>query len=275
MLAQKVELIGDALAQGTGADIGIRVLDLGRRKGLRIWFNDLGERHGPVAVLKPYGLKSHHISLEFGSFSAGVLRLISEASMEDLILARALVKSVESVAELDILGQSSDEWKIESGEFRIEAVYRHDASLPYDDEAIIATCKEVITPLMGAMAELIGYDSIDETAVAETPAVEGGISRAVILRRERNPRSRLLCLRIHGTQCSCCGLDPETRYGDAGGIIEVHHQEPLSMLVNPRTYDPETDLVPLCPNCHRAVHTRRPWPLTLKELNECMDSGHA
>lgn len=275
MLARKLDLIAGALAQGTGAAIAVRVLDGGRRKGLRIWFNDLDERHGPVAELKPHGLKSHGISLVFGSFSAQVLEQISNASPEDIQLARSLVKSAAQSAEIDIPGQPSDEWLVRGGGFRIEARYRHDQNLPHEDEAITETCQEVIIPLMAAMAELIGYDVVEDPSASEIPEVEGGLSRATVSRRERNPRNRLLCLRIHGAYCGCCGLDPKSRYGDAGSIIEVHHLEPVSMLEQPRSYDPETDLVPLCPNCHKAVHTRRPWPLTLEELAACMETGHA
>jgi len=275
VLAQKLDLIADALAQGTGATIAVRVLDTGMRKGLRIWFNDLDEKHGPVAELKPHGLKSHHINLGFGTFSARVLEQISNASPEDVQLARSLVRSVARSAEIDIGGQSTDEWLVKDGGFRIEARYRHDQKLPHEDEAISETCREVIIPLMAAMAELIGYDVVEDPAASEIPEVEGGLSRAAVSRRERNPRNRLLCLRIHGAYCGCCGLDPKSRYGDAGSIIEVHHLEPVSMLERPRPYDPEVDLVPLCPNCHRAVHTRHPWPLTLEELVECMEAGHA
>lgn len=275
MLARKLNLIADALAQGTGAAIAVRVLDAGRRKGLRIWFNDLDEKHGPVAELKPHGLKSHGISLGFGSFSSRVMEQISNASPEDIQLARSLVNSVARSAEIDIPGQPRDEWLIQNGDFRIEARYRHDRNLPHKDEAITETCREVIIPLMAAMAELIGYDVVEDPSSSETPDVEGDLSRATVSKRERNPRNRLLCLRIHGVKCGCCGLDPKSLYGDAGSIIEVHHLEPVSMLEYPRPYDPETDLVPLCPNCHRAVHTRRPWPLSLEELASFMETGHA
>ncbi|WP_237630079.1 hypothetical protein [Staphylococcus epidermidis] len=30
--------------------------------------------------------------------------------------------------------------------------------------------------------------------------------------------------------------------------------------------DPETDLVPLCSNCHKMIHRKKAKPLTLEEL---------
>jgi 5-methylcytosine-specific restriction protein A len=124
------------------------------------------------------------------------------------------------------------------------------------------------------MAELIGYDSIEDVANPYAPEAEGAILQSVVLRRERNPRNRLLCLRIHGNCCKACRLKPGSVYGEAGSIIEVHHLEPLANLSVPRTYDPQTHLVPLCPNCHRAVHTRRPVPYTLAELQSFMEFPH-
>ena len=130
-------------------------------------------------------------------------------------------------------------------------------------------CREAIVPLMAAMAELIGYDVIDEED-SEAHACEGAILVSTIRRRERNPRNRLLCIRLHGEKCACCGMEPRSVYGEAGGIIEVHHLEALSLLAAPRPYDPAIDLAPLCPNCHRAVHTRRPMPFSLAELRALM-----
>ncbi|WP_353733593.1 hypothetical protein [Rossellomorea vietnamensis] len=34
----------------------------------------------------------------------------------------------------------------------------------------------------------------------------------------------------------------------------MHHVNPLSTLDEAIEIDPETDLVPVCPNCHRMMH---------------------
>ena len=99
------------------------------------------------------------------------------------------------------------------------------------------------------------------------------VLESVVKRRERNPRNRVLCIRLKGERCAGCGLEPRKSYGSAGAIIEVHHLEPLSLLQAPRPYDPAFDLVPLCPNCHRAVHTRRPVPLSLAELTATREAA--
>jgi len=131
-------------------------------------------------------------------------------------------------------------------------------------EAVARTAGNVMVPLMASMAELIGYDPAEDVV----GDIEGSIIEETIRRRERSPRNRLLCLSIHGHRCAACGFVPDGVYGDARGIMEVHHLEPLGLAELPRKYDPRTDLVPLCPNCHRAIHTRRPVPYTLEELKE-------
>lgn len=272
MIAGKQDLIRKELEDGTGAAIDVAVDQSGLRSGMRIWFTDLDERHGPVAELRPYGLKAHRVTLTFGTYSGGVIRQIATASPEDVQLARALVASIDGAVKVDLHGQDRESWTVTSGGFRLTATIRHEDT-PDDDVAVVQTCREVIVPLMAAMAELIGYNEVQEDNAAEVPAFEGAVLESVVKRRERNPRNRVLCIRLKGEQCAGCGLEPRKSYGSAGAIIEVHHLEPLSLLKAPRPYDPALDLVPLCPNCHRAVHTRRPVPLSLSELTATREAA--
>ena len=265
MIVGKKDLILKELEEGTGAAIAAAVDVSGLRSGLRIWFGDLDQKHGPVAELKPYGLKGHSVGLSFGSFSGAIIGQIRRAASEDVQLARALVASIRSDIAVEIAGQNLADWAVTSGSFRMTALIRNQDH-PHDDVAIIAICRDVIVPMMAAMAELIGYDVIEEEVNDEIPAFEGAILQSVVKRRERNPRNRLLCIRIHGERCIVCGLEPRRVYGEAGAIIEIHHLEPLASLIEPRPYDPRTDLVPLCPSCHRALHTKRPIPWDIEDL---------
>lgn len=267
MLSTRQTLVREELEAGTGAAISMAVDGTKSRTGLWIWFSDLGEKHGPVAALRPHGLKGYTITLGFGAFAGEVVRRIVSAEPEDVRLARALVASIDNSVEIDIQGQAKTDWKVKAGDFRMTAIIRN---LPRDSEvALTRVSREAIVPMMAAMAELIGYDVIDEDDDGE-PEYEGSELIYTVRRRERNPRNRLLCIRLHGETCVCCGLDPQDTYGVAGSIIEVHHIEPLSLLKEPRPYDPALDLVPLCPNCHRAAHTRRPEPWSPEELRELM-----
>jgi 5-methylcytosine-specific restriction protein A len=274
MLDSKKDLILSALQAGTGAAIGAAIERDGLRAGVRLWFADLDDRHGPVAELRPYGLGGYRAELSFGMFSGAVIEQIRCASSEDVQLARALVESIREDANVKIGGQSLSDWCVRDGSFRLTATVRG-SSQPRDDGVLVATCNEVLVPMMAAMAELIGYDVIEDSVDDEPSALEGAVSPSVVRRRERNPRNRLLCIRIHGEKCSVCGVEPRARYGLAGGIIEVHHLEPLALATAPRPYDPRTDLVPLCPSCHRASHTRRPIPFAPEELRTLMDNVDA
>ena len=267
MLAGKKALVLKELEEGTGATIKASVCQDGRRSSLRIWFGDLDENSGPVAELTPYGLKGHKVTLSLGKSSKLVINQMRLAPDEHLQLARALIKSIKADGDAEVEGQNLSDWKIIGGDFRIVAKARNHTHID-EEVAVVATCHDIIVPMMGAMAELIGYSVVEEPNLQELspPIFEGAIEEVVVHRRERNPRNRLLCIRAHGEVCTVCGLRPKTLYGPAGSIIEVHHLEPLAIATAPRPYDPLTDLVPLCPSCHRAVHTRRPVPFSIEEL---------
>lgn len=273
MISARKDLIRREIEEGTGAAIGLSVDDLGLFSAMRIWFADLDERHGPVANLRPHGLRRHRVTLTFGNFAGASLAQIAKASPEDVGLARALVASIPEGVELDLGNQGLTNWQVRDGSFRLVATIRHPDGTD-TNSAVTRTCREVIVPIMAAMAELIGYDVVEEEA--SEPIFEGAVLETVVRRRERNPRNRLLCIRLHGEKCIACGLEPKLRYGEAAGsMIEVHHLDALSLQAEPRPYDPATDLVPLCPNCHRAVHTRRPVPMPVEELKAILEAHHA
>jgi 5-methylcytosine-specific restriction protein A len=76
---------------------------------------------------------------------------------------------------------------------------------------------------------------------------------------ERDPRARKACLAHHGTNCSVCGFNFESRYGKIGeGFIHVHHLVPLSEVGEDYEVDPIADLLPVCPNCHAMLHRSDP-----------------
>lgn len=272
MIAARKDLIRREIEDGTGAEIGLSIDETGLFSAMRIWFADLDERHGPVADLRPHGLRRHRVTLTFGKFAGATVTQIAKASHEDVGLARALVASVPNGVDLDLGEQDPEGWLVRDGSFRLVATIRHPEGTD-TDSAVTRTCREVIVPIMAAMAELIGYDLVEE--ISSEPLYEGAILESVVRRRERNPRNRLLCIRLHGEKCMACGMEPKRRYGDAAGaIIEVHHLDALSLQAEPRPYDPAVDLVPLCPNCHRAVHTRRPVPLPISELKAILEARH-
>lgn len=273
MIASKQNQIAKEIEVGTGASISVSLNQTGRRASLRIWFSDLLESGGPVVELRPDGLRGYKIVLSFGRSAGLIINQIRAASSEALELARALVKSIDKDVELLINNQKDSNWTINDGSFNMVAIARQKTDQD-NESTVFHICREVIVPMFAAMAELIGYDDISEIPTEFALIFEGAISIKEIKRRERNPRNRLLCIRINGNKCHVCGIDPQNIYGIAGMIIEVHHLQPLSCINGPRAYNPETDLIPLCPNCHRAIHTRRPIPWNVNEIKSLMGGTH-
>lgn len=86
---------------------------------------------------------------------------------------------------------------------------------------------------------------------------------------ERNVAARQRCLDIHGYQCQVCEKSMSDVYGEKGaGVIDVHHLYELAQRDGKHIVDPEKDLIPICPNCHRMIHTARPalTPQAVREM---------
>ena len=89
---------------------------------------------------------------------------------------------------------------------------------------------------------------------------------------ERKRQYRNAAIRIHGCKCAACGFDFAESYGDIGkGFIEVHHVKPLYSLYEETIPNPATDMVCLCPNCHRMIHRKKDGIMTVDELKEIIN----
>jgi len=92
---------------------------------------------------------------------------------------------------------------------------------------------------------------------------------------ERSPKNRRLAIKIHGTTCAVCAFNVDETYGKdyADSYIQIHHIKPLSEYEG--EVDPETDLVPLCANCHAMAHRRRVTVTSIEELKELIERAKA
>jgi len=71
--------------------------------------------------------------------------------------------------------------------------------------------------------------------------------------------------------CKACGFRSEEVYGpDSKGLIEIHHLRPLFLTggVSRRSsfQDALNQVAPLCPTCHRIVHSKRGTVMSIREL---------
>jgi 5-methylcytosine-specific restriction protein A len=89
---------------------------------------------------------------------------------------------------------------------------------------------------------------------------------------ERNPKARMACLKHYGYKCIICGFDFEKKYGEIGkGIIHVHHVNKISEINGEYKIDPVKDLVPVCPNCHTVIHSKKEM-YTINEILEIINN---
>jgi len=99
---------------------------------------------------------------------------------------------------------------------------------------------------------------------------EGRPRSVTITTYDRSQEARYACLERHGCRCAVCGFVFEEVYGALGaGYIEVHHLRPVADVGEEYEIDAVKDLRPVCANCHRMLHKRRP-PLAIEELQQLL-----
>lgn len=95
---------------------------------------------------------------------------------------------------------------------------------------------------------------------------EGALMKVNVNKYERNQKARRECVEKKGYKCLVCGRDFEATYGEIGtGFIHVHHLTPISSIGKEYQLNVDTDLAPVCPNCHYMLHRKNP-PYTIEEL---------
>ena len=99
---------------------------------------------------------------------------------------------------------------------------------------------------------------------------EGALMKVNVNKYERNQKARKECVAKKGYQCLVCGRDFEATYGEIGkNFIHVHHLTPISTIGKEYELNVDTDLAPVCPNCHYMLHRKNP-PYTIEELKEIL-----
>ena len=86
-------------------------------------------------------------------------------------------------------------------------------------------------------------------------ATEGERMRQTVSKRERDPRIRAAAVKAFDYTCTVCQTRPSDRYGDfAATCLDVHHLNPLGSATHKRSPTKLTDVILVCPTCHRALH---------------------
>lgn len=266
MLRLSQSKVAQVISDGTGANVAFRNDKVSPYRGLKVWFSDLEEERGPIALLDLAGSR-YRLRITMGKFSKSLLKEMNAANEASVSIALKYFEFAKRYSSVSVSPKSASSLKNFTSTFKITAKHDIDTSLLTIEEGIICSTENVTVPLLVAMAELIGFKRVLESD--QEGEDEGALTEAIVKRRERSLRNRVMCFAIHGYECSVCMVKPRSTYNFVGDILEVHHLEPLAAQSKPRKFDPREDLVPLCPNCHRAIHRRNP-PYTPKELREIM-----
>lgn len=106
----------------------------------------------------------------------------------------------------------------------------------------------------------------------EIDLIEGAKVTIEVNKYERNYKARAQCLAHYGAVCTVCGFNAKDVYGDDfDGMIDVHHIHPLSLSDGARTVNPISDLIPVCSNCHKAIHFRN-RTRSIKVIKDALNS---
>ena len=117
---------------------------------------------------------------------------------------------------------------------------------------------EKVRNLVSIVFDYIGGKRYIWTEQDDKEYFESGISKkADVNIYERNSEARKACLEFNGYKCQICGFESEKVYGKGfEHLIHVHHIKPISEQGGKYSVNPQTDLIPVCPNCHMALHTK-------------------
>ncbi|MCZ7670826.1 MAG: HNH endonuclease [Chloroflexi bacterium] len=147
------------------------------------------------------------------------------------------------------------------------------------DDETIERLEQIATPLILSQnpdreGEVIHLGTIGDVIIHPIMSVareiqddlvftEGKRIRVTHLRVERSPKLRRMFFANLSLPyyCDMCRENMKDRYPWTDNLLEVHHLLPLSSVVRlTRTGTSFADLVPLCPNCHKAIHNYyRSW----------------
>lgn len=140
-----------------------------------------------------------------------------------------------------------------------KVVWDEFAGVPSKLATAVAAIRGAIESASPESVALVGADEPD---IVE--AEEGKVLTRLHRYRERSralvDAKKKEVLRKNGClKCEACGFNFAEVYGPAGnGIIDVHHTKPVHTLT-PGERTKLSELALLCANCHRVIHSKRPW----------------
>tara|TARA_E500000318_G_C3565764_1_gene215563 strand:- start:2458 stop:3297 length:840 start_codon:yes stop_codon:yes gene_type:complete len=240
----------------------------------RVFPDDIDLTQG-FAIEVLIGWRSVEVAFVPGNFAAGLVAGMQSAGPQQRAAFHAFARAIQSdgaTLVFQLNGVSADpladqEWPANWQSLAMN-LQRSPVAIDHNEARQI---DQVAALWGGRMLGLaLSLLPIEEKANGEE---EGALIRAEVNRYERSAINRAACIEIHGAVCKACGFDFGAHYGEVGvGFIEVHHLEPVSGIAPGTVVDPDSDLVPLCSNCHAMVHRRTP-PYTVEDVRAMLRFG--
>lgn len=215
------------------------------------------------AVLVSTGWKSLEADFSPDTYAGELVRAMGQKAPASSQTFVSLAQSFESIGNRINVKVNGSVVSLENGlppppwsKFELnvrkltDAVSGNEGSLQAGAENIAAVCLALVVVLLP-----LEEDESTSQPLFEAGLPEGACSTVTVNRYERSPSNRVACIAAHGSRCKVCGFDFGAVYGAmARGYIEVHHRVPVSKMGGSYRVDPVNDLIPLCANCHAAIH---------------------
>ena len=260
----RLDLSGEVTHSGSTTIAAVRAADLPRPNGFRI---EAGT-----------GWKSIEAVFAPDNFAGALIRAMGEAPAQAKEQFLALWQTYANLGNRLELRINDSVYSAEDGLpdkdwRRFELKVRQLADLEsVDGHAMQSRAEEVCATCLSLVLSLLPLEEESDAPLFESGLPEGARVRVTVNRYERNPVNRASCIAIHGTRCKACDFDFEETYGSLGaGYIEIHHRTPISQLGEDYRINPAEDLVPLCSNCHSAVHRNEP-PFDVEMLQKLISA---
>jgi len=135
----------------------------------------------------------------------------------------------------------------------------------FDHLAVTEYLHEVWKALESANSKY--FETKNDENLNQNIFLEGSKMTVEINKYERNIKAKQKCLIHYGRICGVCNFEDYKIFGNEISIIEVHHKIPISNYDKKYEIDAINDLIPLCPNCHRAIHSKVP-AYSIEELKK-------
>jgi len=241
-----------------------------------VFFNSTVYIHNGVRVVVEITPQKHGGELLFEMSNATIQQKNRFFDyLQILEIKNAKIQFLVNGANVKTIDQWPNNWKTLS--CRITKVPLTDDNDEFDEfQVILEWLKHSICLMFSTLTITDVEVNSMQACEDEVGFAEGSVFRVTANRYERNPINRELCLAKKGYRCHICGFDFKEVYGNIGKqFVEVHHVIPVSMLGPGHIINVDTDLIPVCSNCHSMLHRRKPpfLPEELKDIMKVKDVG--